>query len=1041
MNITRFSIRRPVGITMIVMLFVVLGLYSFHRIGVELLPAVNTPIVTVQVRYPGAGTEQVEQDVIRPLENSLSSLSDLKQMTAMAFPERAIIILEFQFWANSDTASIDATKYVNSARSQLPDTVNEPVVIKRDVNASPVMEISVLADKPLDELYSLADNVFVERLQRASGVSDVELDGGRDKEVAVEVDKDKLTYYNISLNQIISRIKEENVLLPAGSVFTNSQEINVRLLAQYKDPSELNKIYLKNAQGQSILLTDLATVRAQDKRVTRFARTNGQDVISLTVYKNSDANLVETAQSTKSQLAALQADYPDYEFKIITDESTYVQNSLSNTLTTLFEGLLTTSLILFLFLRGWRSSIAVLVAIPTSLIATFFVMYIAGFTFNMMTLMGMALCIGILVDDSIVVLENIHRHLHMGKPAAQAAEEGRSEIGMAAIAITLCDVVVFMPIAFMSGLTGQYFQQFGLTIVFATLFSLLISFTLTPMLASKLFADGFHEPKGKIWDFMNRTEAQATKKYEHILIWSLDNSKKVLSVALALFILAISLVPLGILGTEYMPKTDESAFRVNFEMPIGSTIDQTNAAVRQAEDYITTIPEVSHYLSSVGAPAGSNGRMSVQLVSRRDRSRSVWQITDQVRADLSKMLPQARIQVSETQSSIAGVSGGSSPGQGPSNTPIYIELRGNNMEELIRASYQVQDELKAIKGVKDIRSSHTEGMPEMRLIVDREKLRIHQTTIGQINNVFNAAISGEKAGVYANDPTNNGQDTDIYVRLRGSDGFKRSDILSIPVQTSNNTLVRLGDVATLKNDVGPVMLRRVDKQRSISVVANITDRPLGDVLDDVRGKLTPEVLGESVSYKLGGQASSMSETFGEMAQALALSLLLVYMLLAVLYESFSTPVIRMFSLPLGLIGSLFFLVFTFNTINLYSLIGILVMDGLVAKNGTLLLDYTLTLKERNYSPRDAIIEAGQVRLKPIFMTTLTMVVGMLPTALAMTAGSETRVSMAWVIIGGLLTSTVFTLIVTPIVFLYFETKPFSRAVQRVKESLRLGKKE
>ena len=363
------------------------------------------------------------------------------------------------------------------------------------------------------------------------------------------------------------------------------------------------------------------------------------------------------------------------------------------------------------------------------------------------------------------------------------------------------------------------------------------------------------------------------------------------------------------------------------------------------------------------------------------------------------------------------------------------------MEELIRASYQVQDELKAIKGVKDIRSSHTEGMPEMRLIVDREKLRIHQTTIGQINNVFNAAISGEKAGVYANDPTNNGQDTDIYVRLRGSDGFKRSDILSIPVQTSNNTLVRLGDVATLKNDVGPVMLRRVDKQRSISVVANITDRPLGDVLDDVRGKLTPEVLGESVSYKLGGQASSMSETFGEMAQALALSLLLVYMLLAVLYESFSTPVIRMFSLPLGLIGSLFFLVFTFNTINLYSLIGILVMDGLVAKNGTLLLDYTLTLKERNYSPRDAIIEAGQVRLKPIFMTTLTMVVGMLPTALAMTAGSETRVSMAWVIIGGLLTSTVFTLIVTPIVFLYFETKPFSRAVQRVKESLRLGKKE
>ncbi len=1026
MNLTRYAIKKPIGISMIVLLFVVLGLYSFYRIGVELLPAINIPYVTVTVNYPGAGTEEIEQDVIKPLENSLSSLSNLKHMTAVARPEKAQITLEFEFWANVDTSAIDATQYVNSVLNKLPTGIKTPTVIKRDVNASPIMEISVMADKPLGDVYTVANDVFVERLQRASGVSDVQLDGGRDKEIAVEVDKDKLAYFNIALNQIATRIDQENVLTPAGSVFNNKQETNVRLAAQFSSPAELESIHLENSKNVAIPLSSLATVREQDKRVTRYARTNGQDVVSLSVYKNSNANIVETAKATMAQLASLRSEYPEYQFVIITNSATYVDDSLHNTLEALIEGLCTTGLILFLFLRGWRSTVAVLIAIPTSLITTFFVMYMAGFTFNMLSLMGMSLCIGILVDDSIVVLENIHRHLAMGKSSDVAAEDGRSEIGMAAIVITLCDVVVFMPIAFMTGMTGQFFRQFGLTIVFATLCSLFVSFTLTPMLASKFYKNGLSEPTGAFWDQLARMEQGFINAYERFLRWSLHHPKKIIISVTIIFFASLSLYyPTGIIGGEYMPKTDEGSFQISVQFPVGQNIDATNVMIRDIETYLTQVPEITNYLSSVGQPAGNYGRVSVQMVDRKDRDKTVWQVTDEVRQFLKTKFPQAVAQVNETQSSMPGVSGGTGTGGGGGNSaPVQIEIRGSNLESIVKASYYVQDVLNKIDGIKDVRSSYTEGAPELRLMVDREKLKFFNTSANDVQNVFSGAITGTLAGYLVNDPNNDGQDTDIYVRLKDSDGYKASDIRSIPVKT-NTGFVKVGDVASVEDKVGPVMLRRVDKQESINIAANITDRQLQAVLDDIAKNISSKELGNNVTYRFIGQADNMNSTFTEMGQALLLSLLLVYMLLATLYESVSTPAIRMLSLPFGLIGSLVFLAITHNSINLYSLIGILVMDGLVSKNGTLLLDYTLTLMERGKTAEQAIIEAGKTRLKPIFMTTITMITGMLPTALAITPGAETRVSMAWVVIGGLLSSTFFTLIAIPIVFLYFENHDIS----------------
>ena len=1012
MNITRFSIKRPIGISMIFALIVVVGIFSFFRIGVELLPEVDSPYISVIVSYPGASTESVEQQVTKPIEDVLSSISHFKQVRSATRPGRAEIFVELDSNADADLVAIEATKKVSSIRKELPDDIDEPVVIKRSSDEYPIMEIAVTAPFDASDIYSMAENTFSERLQQAAGVADIELSGGREKEIAVDVDKERLNYYGLTLKDIIQAIKDENVLVSSGSVYSDVKQTTVRLNAQYLSAEEIGTIQIKAANGLYIELQDVATVQARDKRAVTYSRVDGNDAVAIEVYKASGANIVDAADSVLLQLEKLKIEYPDYIFTVVYDQSDFVRNSLKNTFYTLMEGLFTTGLVLYLFLRGWKSSAAVMIAIPVSLIATFFLMYLSGFTFNMMSLMGMALCIGILVDDSIVVLENIHRYIDEGYPADEAAELGRNEIGMAAIAMTLCDIVVFLPIAFMESSTGQFFKQFGLTIVFATLMSLIVSFTLTPMMASKFYARGIKLPKGKIWDFLDKAEINTIVTYEKILKKCLLHPKKVLVTVGIFFIVAVLLVPMGIVGSEYMPRTDESAIQVNIELPIGYNAEQTNEVLLLFDDYLLNIPEIEHHLSNV-TTTESTGKISISLYNRRERSKDVWQIADDIRTFAKTNLGDVKVRVNEIQSSVTGVSGGKTLVR----SPIQIELKGSDMSLLIKESEKVQKIFQETAGIKDIKSSYTEGVPELKVTADRDKLKFYGTTLANVIKSFSAAVSGKNAGVLANDPNNRGHDTDITVKFSGSDGFFINDIKSIPVPAENGN-VYLGDIANVEESIGPITIRRVNKERIINIQSNLTDRPLNEVLQELKSKLEQSDL--QCTYEFTGQATSMNDSFKEMAMALSMSLLLIYLLLAVLYESIFTPLIRMFSLPLGIIGAIVCLLLTGNTINLYSLIGILVMDGLVAKNGTLLLDYTLTLMHQGKNALEAVIEAGKVRLKPIFMTALTMVVGMLPTALAMTEGSETRVSMAWVIIGGMITSTVFTLIVIPIIFLWIQ---------------------
>lgn len=1018
-NLTRYSVTHPIGIFMIVLFFVVLGLYSYWRIGVELYPNINVPYVIVSVRYDGADAESVEQQITKPLEDALSSVSNVKHITSRSRTGRSDVTLELNFDADADAAAIDASEKVNRIRRRLPDDADDPVVEKRDMDAAPIIDLAVLSSHPLDEMYSMADNTFTNDFTKADGVSDVELHGGRNKEIAVKVDRDKLSYYGITMNDIISTLEKENKLAPAGSSYTDTRQTQIRLSAQYDTVEDIRKIHLTLSNGAVIPISAVGEVVRQDQRVSRFARINGQDAIGISIYKNSNANLVSTADGVMKILENMRTEYPDYQFIVVNDSADYVRTALHNTLSTLIEGLITTGLVLFFFLRGWRSTASVIIAIPTSLIATFFVMYMAGFTFNMMSLMGMTLCVGILVDDSIVVLENIHRHLAKGEDAKEAAVAGRMEIGMAAIAITLCDVVVFLPIAFMSSMTGQFFKQFGLTIVFASLFSLFISFTLTPMLASKFFKNGVHVPDTKLWRTVERIEQKMEDEYGLAIAWSFHHKKKLFGGVAIAFFLFMAMVPLGWIGMEYMPRTDESGFNVQIQLPTDASVERTDAVTTKLEGYLAEVPEVKSYMAMVGGGSGVNsGRIRVSLIDRQDRSRDIWTITNEMRTWISEHITDGDVRIREDQASVSGTAGG---GLGQGGGAFRLELRGNDMADLIRASEMAQQMLKSgAYGVTDVSCTYQEGLPEISLIPDREKLKHYGVTVGSLYDTLSSAISGAGAGVLPNDPLNNGNDTDINVYFKGGESYRTSDLAAIPIKGQAG-IVRMSDVAELKDETGPITILRTDKQRAIIIGANPGGQDLNGLIQRFTKDLNQTGLPKSVNFRFSGQADSMRESFIELLSALLMGMLLVYMILSVLYESVKTSFIRMFSLPFGLIGSLLFLFLMNDTINIYSMIGIIVMDGVVAKNGTLLLDYTLTLMHQHgMAAKEAVIAAGRARLRPIFMTTFTMIVGMLPTALALTAGSETRSSMAWVIIGGLITSTLFTLLVIPMIFLFFQ---------------------
>lgn len=1020
MNITEISVRRPAAITMVIAFLIGLGIFGYKNLGADLMPSMDVPVITIRTTYTGANADAIKKDVVKPIEDAVSGISGVDTISSTAREGSGQTVIQFTSETNMNTAFLDVEKAVEKVQGKLPTNADKPVLSKVDLNAESVLTLSLNGNVPYEQLYSEADKVQ-QAMEKVPGIGNVTLQGSNPKQLSIKLDKTALEYYGVNINSLLTKIKSDNSNIPAGQIQQDKLNETLRVMGEFESIDDVKNITVPTSNGAIVRLGDIAEIKLDYPEATQLRRINSKSTIGIDLQKQSDANVVEAVNNAKQQIAKIQKQLPKGVNLVIADDTTTtITSSLSEIKHNLVEGIITTAIVLLLFLRSWRSSLVVLVAIPTSLISTFFMMYELHFTLNMMSLMGLSLCIGILVDDSIVVLENIQRHLSLGKEPKIAAIEGRNEIGMAAVAITLCDVVIFVPVAFVSGMVGKYFREFGLTIAVASLFSLFVSFTVTPMLASRLFNKKTQNSRigllskykdnpisrmfAKFSTFFNKV----TKFYNKFLIWALDNRAKVLIGTSILVILSVSLVKMGIISTEFMPQTDQSRFTVSLSLNPGSTLNQTDEKVKQVENFLRKVPGIESYTSTVGSNSDTaSGNIIVRLKPKNKRNKTQTQIASQVRVFGMRMTG-VRFSVSES----SGVPGVGRGGGGGNNSRLSINVAGDDLNTLKTIADKVESILKSVPGVTDVSNSTTTSQSEIQVKINRLAASEYGVSTSDIASVIRLAVQGSTTGTY----TQNDVDYDINVQFMDGQVKSPQDIASIKILNSSGQLISLGQVASITQNDSPVTESRQDREDVVTLSANMQGRALGDINNDINAKLKSLTLPEGYSIKFGGEQKQMSQTFVPLIEVLIASFVLVYMILVVLYESFLTPFIRMISLPCAMIGAFGILALTGKTLNMMSMIGLIMLDGLASKNGTLLIDYTNTLMSRGLNLREALVEAGTTRLRPIIMTTATMIVGMLPSALALGDGSEMKSGMSWVVIGGMITSTLLSPIILPIVY-------------------------
>jgi HAE1 family hydrophobic/amphiphilic exporter-1 len=1031
MGLTRVAISRPVFILMVISALIILGLVSFTRLNAELYPNVNSPVVTVLTTYSGAMPEDVERLVTKPLEDAVAGIANVDVINSSSSEGRSQITILFTDAANIDVAATDVERRVSASRALLPTDADPPSVLKIDPSQLPVLYLALTGNLPPDRLFQIAKNDIKPRLETQSGVAAVDITGGLEREIQVQVSPVKLSAYNLTIDQVAQALARENQGLPGGSIDRGRQQLNLRLYGLFQSPEELRDLTVASTANGAIRLGDVAEVVDTHKPVTSRTFLNGREAVALNVTKQSGANEIATVDAVRAEIDRLNRTLPgDVHLAVVSDLSRFTRNSLQGVQRTLVEAVLLTGLVLLVFLHTLRSTVIVLFAIPTSLISTFLVMNFLGFTLNIMTSMALVLVIGVLVDDSIVVLENIFRYLEMGETPWSAALKGRGEIGLAAIAITLVDVVIFTPVAFMSGMAGQWFRQFGLVIASATLMSLFISFTLTPMLASRWLKTGRPDPGFGPWRaFVAWYETgfeRLRAGYARLLDWSLRHRWLPPALGLVSLVLSLAMVPLGLIKFEFIPQSDNAFFMITVETSPGSSLEATEETLRVVEARLATVPEIEYYLttSGVGGMTGSGatatgvyarsarfGRIVVVLSDRHHRQRSLAEIVDQVTRE-TQDIPAATVRA-QTQ------------GGGSSAQPVQVRISGENPQTLQALASRVEEILRDTPGTRDVSNSANEGNPETRLVPDRRRMADAGITAQQTALALRTAVDGSVATKLRPE----GQD-EIDVRLI-ADAATRADLRdlgTLPLAGRRDGVpitLYLNQVTHPEPAAGPVSIDRRNRQRVVNVGANLLgNTPLNDVTGPVQraiGELRAQgAIPEGYTVQLGGLAEEQAKAFGTLLLALGLAIALEYMLMCALYESMILPFARMFALPVAIVGAFIALAITHNTLNMLSLIGMIMLMALVGKNGVLLVDYTNTLRHRGLTRDEALRQAGPTRLRPILMTTAAMVFGMLPLAAQLEEGSELYGGMATAIIGGLISSTVLSLLVVPCMYSYFD---------------------
>jgi hydrophobic/amphiphilic exporter-1 (mainly G- bacteria), HAE1 family len=1017
MKLTETAIRRPAFITMIFVTLAVLGIFGYSRMGVDLLPKMDWPFVSIITVYPGAGPKEVESLVSKPLEEAVSGLNKLDNVRSYSYEGVSVVLAQFSFSADVDVVTNDVQRAVEQARFKLPEDVKAPTINKSDMNAFPILRVSLTGQMPPKELYQFLKDRLKPRLEQVDGVSAVSIIGGQEREIRVELDNQKLNAYGISVLQVSQALARENLDFPTGKVDENLNQYIVRLAGKFKSLDEIRAVVIAGTPQGVVYLRDIANVVDGTKETFTISRLNGETSIALAIQKQSDANSVKTSDRLRATFRELEQENGGrIQFSVAQDLTDFTRNSLSEVQRDLFLAILMVAIVLFLFLHSARNSLIVLLSIPTSLVTTFFAMWIFDFTLNLISLMALALVIGILVDDSIVVLENIHRHLEKGEDPKTAAVNGRSEIGFAAIAITLVDVVVFLPISLVGGVVGRIFSEFGITIVVSTLLSLFVSFTLTPMLASKwsrLVEQSRTSRIGRFILWFEGLQDHVAEKYGELLGWSLDHRKTILAVSGGLLVLSLALVPLGFIGSEFMTDSDRGEFAINIDLPLGTTIAKTDSTVHAVERIVAAMPEVQMYLSTSGkqqsqwknAEQSNLGQVQVKLSDKRQRKRSTKAIMMAIQ-DQTAQIP--GLKTNFATMSMWGAA---------NEAPFQIEIIGSDLDQVVQYSATVAEIMARAKGTVDVKTSWEEGKPELKIEVDRDKCARMGLTLAEVGLAVRTAIEGDIATKYQEGDT----EYDLRVVLNRGDRSRAADIGALTLINHYGQPVRLAQLANIYYGKGPSEIQRKDRERLVTVATNLSgDVALGDLAAAVEKEITAAGVPAGIQVFYGGDTENMRDMFSDMTIALSMAILFVYIIMVSLFESYIHPFTIMFSLPLALVGALAGLALTGTTLNMFSMIGIIMLMGLVTKNAILLVDFTNTLRERGMAMREALKEAGKTRLRPIVMTTATMIFGMMPLALALGAGAEMRQGMAIVVVTGLFSSTLLTLVLVPVVYSYVD---------------------
>ena len=1023
MTLSDIAIRRPVFTIVLQLLLIVLGLMSLRSLGTDLFPDVSFPVVTVTTVYPGASPSEVEAQVTRKLEDAVAGIADLDTVRSSSRESVSVVIVMFKMSADIDKAAQDVRDRIGAVRSNLPRDARDPTVRRIDVGAAPVLTY-VAEGKGMSraEVRRITEQVLKPQLERVNGVAAVEVVGGQDREVQVEVDRSKLEALNLPLTQVIDRLRMENLALPAGHFQSDGKEVSVKLDGDVDSAAQVGDLVVATTPaGTQVRLSEVARVVDGFQEARTEIRANGRSAVSFEVIKQSGTNTLQIVEAVKKKLEDTKPLLPkNFRTSILVDQSTFIEENAHEVEIAIVYGGAMAILVILLFMLDLRSTFISALALPTSVIGTFFIMSLLGFTLNMMTLLALSLAIGLLIDDAVVVRENIFRHLELGEDPFTAASKGTSEIALAVLATTLTIVAVFLPVAFMSGVVGQFFRSFGLTISAATLLSLFVAFTLDPMLSARLAVAVDHSKRRNVVVRFFEAMHQAVEE-AYAVVLAVSVRHRLLTVSFAALVFFGSTKLAGLMGNEFVAPEDRNQFLVDVELPSGTNLQQTSEALLAAELAMTKHPQVVTVYNKLGPNTEVNkAAMRIVTTDKRAREETIWQIQEDVRAILQKV-PNAKITILPP-AFVEGL---------PSDVPLQVKVRGSDLALLERDAAAVEAMLRAIPGVGDLQVAYAPGKPERAVEVDRRKAADLGLPVALAGRTLRAALEGEEVGNLRLD-AGASKEVKIRVRLQESD---RSDMdallrLQVPVpprlvMTAQGPIqmggfIPLGAIASVRPEASPQVIDRQDRTRQIAVTAVPKGRSLGEIVAELEPKLEAYRFGGDGYYRLDGQVKQMKESGESFALAGLLAIIFIFLILASQFESFIHPLTIMVSLPLAMIGAWLGLFLSDNDLSMGSNIGVILLMGLVTKNGILLVDAALQLQREGIEATVAIVEAGRKRLRPILMTSAAMVLGMLPTAITDGPGSEFRAPMAIAVIGGVITSTFLTLLVLPSLFLWFD---------------------